>query len=521
MRGYAIAVMFGIAAVAMLVAYALLNSSRDSLPEDDQEIAWIYPATSGVTWDQFVRGVRRYEEGVEGQAVGLRVDYRRAYPEQTSAVPELVLSRNGSDDRLHIRWYKLTSETDVAYWVRRFSESRKPPLAVLGGSTSDRARDLAMALQKAREGSHRPTPLLLITTATADRVHLLDEADQGPELNRIYPDRTFRFCFTNSQMAEALVSFVVFHEALRPHGPLSAVVGTPGVASTDLLGGGGLLACGLTAPVFSMEWNDDPYSLDLAEHLRHEVRRHLLSSLVNRRIPYSTGDVLRPNGPEQAAVWELAEEWSRLPGQRKLLLLPAADRPMRRVLRSLAAVAPEHSRQAVVVTGDSLNLDIVFRDRDILWPIQELPFTLVFFAHENPVAWPPAQAAGEGKASEAPRNRSSTHDLLLNAQIMRLLTEAAWQMRDGRLRLVDSPEDLAEGLRFRSPPFFDETGNRLQTSGAYVVLVQPRFDGPRVLPEAILSVWQGRAESAGGDRRWYWKNIKQWSVSYGQSSADL
>jgi hypothetical protein len=521
MRGYAIAVIFGIAAVALLVGYVLLNSSQDGLPENDQEIAWIYPATSGVTWDQFVRGVRRYEEGAEGQAAGLRVDYRRAYPEQTSATPELVLSRSGSNDRLHIRWYKLTSETDVAYWVRRFSESRKPPLAVLGGSTSDRARDLAVALQKAREASGRPTPLLLITTATADRVHLLDEADEGPELNRIYPDRTFRFCFTNSQMAEALVSFVVFQEALRPHGPLSAIVGAPGAASTSPLGGASLLACGLTAPVFSIEWNDDPYSLDLAEHLRHEVRRHLLSSLENRRIPYSTGDVLRPNGPEQAAVWELVEEWSRLPGQRKLLLLPAADRPMRRVLRSLAVVAPENSRQAVVVTGDSLNLDIVFRDRDILWPIQELPFTLVFFAHENPVAWPPAQPAGEGKSPDAPRNRGSTHDLLLNAQIMRRMTEAAWQMQDGRLRLVDSPVELAEGLRHRAPAFFDETGNRLQTSGAYVVLVQPRFDGPRVLPEAVLSVWRGRVESADGNRHWLWANIKQWSVSYGQTSADF
>ncbi|MCS6977705.1 MAG: hypothetical protein NZM31_11960, partial [Gemmatales bacterium] len=385
------------------------------------------------------------------------------------------------------------------------------PLAILGGSTSDRAKDFALALQKAREKSARPMPLLLITTATADRVHLLDEADEGPELNRIYPDRTFRFCFTNSQMAEALVSFVVNHDAMTPHGPLSAIFGGVSAAGTDLLGGGGLLVLGLSAPVFSVEWNDDPYSLDLAERLRDQVRQRLLCSLVNRRIPYSTGDVMRPNGPEQAAVWELADEWARLRNQKPLLILPAADRPMRRVLRSLAAVAPAEARRAVVVTGDTLNLDIVFRDREILWPVQELPFTLLFFAHENPVAW----------SDDEEQNPGGTQDLLLNAQIMRAVVEAAWQLEDGRLGLVDSPDALAEGLHHRSPPLFDEAGNRLQTSGAYVVLLQPRFDGPRILPEAVLSVWRGKVKTAGQERRWHWEKIKQWSASYGQGFADF
>ncbi|MCS6977243.1 MAG: hypothetical protein NZM31_09595, partial [Gemmatales bacterium] len=182
MRSYAIVIMLVIVAVAVAVGYFLFGSFSDAMPEEDQEIAWIYPATSGMSWDQFVRGVLRYEGSPEGQAIGLRVNYQRAYLDQTSAVPELVLSRADSEDRLHIRWYKLTSETDAAYWVQRFSRMKKPPLAILGGSTSDRAKDFALALQKAREKSARPMPLLLITTATADRVHLLDEADEGPEL---------------------------------------------------------------------------------------------------------------------------------------------------------------------------------------------------------------------------------------------------------------------------------------------------------------------------------------------------
>lgn len=531
MRSYGIAASLLIVAAAALLGLYLFSPPSTDLPDGDQEIAWIHPATSSLTWDQFVNGVRRFEDSPEGQALGLHVVYDRAYPEQTTALPELVLSRAASEQRLHIRWYKLTSQTDAAYWVRHFSR-RRPPLAIIGGSTSDRAKDLALALRQAHQEASRPMPLLLITTATADRVHLPEEPDESPELNALYPGRTFRFCFTNSQMAEALVSFVAQHDALRPVGSWSVVLGLVSAPPTHPLERLGPLAVALSAPVFSVEWNDDPYSLDLAEHLRHQFRQTLSCRIVNRRIPYSTGDVLRPNGPEQAVVAELADAWARLGGQRPLLLLPAGERPLRRVLRHLAATAPSESRQAVVVTGDALNLDIVYRDRDTLWPILEIPFTLVFFAHENPVAWSdePQQPAALARAA-----RGGTQDLLLQAHIVRLITEAAWHPEGDASLLVASPDALAERLRQRTPAFFDASGNRLQTSGAYVILLQPRFEGPRVVPEALLSVWRGRAPAAAPSappregpgqsrerpRPWQWKKINEWPVVYGQSSADL
>src|SRR5438094_528019 len=77
-----------------------------------------------------------------------------------------------------------------------------PPLAIIGGGSSDRARDLARALNALHPVLPSP-PLLLITTATADEVGSQDEDNSEPDLMKVYPERSFRFCFTNRQMAEA------------------------------------------------------------------------------------------------------------------------------------------------------------------------------------------------------------------------------------------------------------------------------------------------------------------------------
>src|SRR5262249_61875524 len=100
-----------------------------------------------------------------------------------------------------------------------------------------------------------------LTTATADRVPLRNTAssepatadhvpgdDQGPAepgepgeagvgLNRLYPGRTFRFCFTNRQMAAAVTSFLWDRDDLRPDAD----------------------------PVHMVRWADDTYSGDLLE----------------------------------------------------------------------------------------------------------------------------------------------------------------------------------------------------------------------------------------------------------------
>src|SRR5262245_1115957 len=206
------------------LGYGRGDDNAPAVPDGDQEVAWIHAATSGPSWERFVAGVHR----ARVDWPELTVDDSRAFLDQTTAIPEVVLGVTGSPGRLRIRWYKLTSETPSARWVRRLARRNPPPLAFIGGGSSDRAVDLALALceQKAWPG---PAPLLLITTATANTVVLdpdrASPGEAGPKRPMdIYPGRSFRFCFTNAQMAQAVVAFVWSQPDLRPYGnPLPAI----------------------------------------------------------------------------------------------------------------------------------------------------------------------------------------------------------------------------------------------------------------------------------------------------------
>src|SRR5436189_3369414 len=93
------------------------DEAPSTVPEGDQEVAWIHAATSGPSWERFVAGVHRARR----EWPELQVDDSRAFLDQTTAIPEVVLGVSGSSGRLRIRWYKLTSETPSAQWVRRLA----------------------------------------------------------------------------------------------------------------------------------------------------------------------------------------------------------------------------------------------------------------------------------------------------------------------------------------------------------------------------------------------------------------
>src|SRR5262245_32389354 len=204
------ALLLGLLVLYHLGALAAPTAARPQpMPRGDREIAWIHAATNSATWERFVAGVHNLKESWPD----LAVQSDRAFPDQTARVPEIVLGLAGQPHQLRIRWYKLTSEMGIDEWVRALAGRDPAPLAIIGGGSSDRARDLAVALR--RQGEWRgPAPLLLITTATADCVLIDDPAGSpdsppGPaKLMELYPDRTFRFCFQNSQMAEAVLDFV-------------------------------------------------------------------------------------------------------------------------------------------------------------------------------------------------------------------------------------------------------------------------------------------------------------------------
>src|SRR5262249_61298715 len=115
--------------------------------------------------------------------------------------------------------------------------------------------------------------------------------------------------------------------------------------------------------------------------------------------------------------------------QRQLVLLPIGADRARRFLRTLVRRAPQEVRNLVVISGDSLSFNTIYRDRDITWNMLDVPVPLVLFSHPNPVdpaAGFRAQATGDDSAC-----CTGTEVLLLYRDILETLVQAAYQ--DGRL----------------------------------------------------------------------------------------
>src|SRR5262249_19583337 len=133
--------------------------------------------TSGETWENFVWGMKRAEMSSSGAPTGLRVDDSAAFPDRTTEVPEVVISRDGFAGKLRVRWYKVTNYAPTDAWVKALAARERPPRARGGGGASDGARELAEAMNDTNWSGQRP--LLLLTTATADSVYP-DEDNYDP-----------------------------------------------------------------------------------------------------------------------------------------------------------------------------------------------------------------------------------------------------------------------------------------------------------------------------------------------------
>jgi hypothetical protein len=391
------------------------------------------------------------------------VDDSRAFLDQTAAVPEVVLTVPGRSDKLRIRWYKLSSEVNNRDWVKALAARNPPPLAFMGGPSSDRAIELAQALNDQVDWKGGARPLLFITTATANTVVDPDTWRQE-SLIQLYPGRTFRGCFTNKAMAEAVVDFVwQAKDDLKPTGQAKAYV---------------------------LAWEDDPYSVDLAEQfvLQFQERKDLGIPLppVLDRIAYSVGTYADPNPPEQEVMARILPDLASHPDDRALLVLPAVTQPARRAIRAFAADSPLIGQRLVAVTGDGVSFNTVFRDADVAWPVQELSVPLVFFAHQNPIAW---DDDPEVAADVALHPKTGTDDVLLFADMIRVLAEAIY-LGDK----VKHADKLLAKLKAQQPDFYTPDGERRTGEGEYIVVLRPHFgEGGRVAREATYDVYTRRA----------------------------
>lgn len=484
-------ILIALLGVGVAVAVRELVRSRpatpSAVPAGDYEIAWINTTTNPQTWERLVASVVQ----IRRTYPAVRVDDSRAFLDQTAAVPEVVLSVPGRSDKLRIRWYKLSSEVNNRDWVKALATRNPPPLAFMGGGSSDRAIELAEALNDQVDWKGGARPLLFITTATANTV--IDPDTGRPEsLIQLYPGRTFRGCFTNEAMARAVADFVCQGPAadLRP-GPLRPADPRP-AGKAD-------------ARAYVLAWQDDPYSVDLAEQfdLRLHEREDLGVRTIVDRIAYSVGTFADPNPPEQEVMARILPDLGSHPNERALLVLPAVTQPARRAIRAFAADSPLIGQRLVAVTGDGVSFNTVFRDADVAWPVQELSIPLVFFAHQNPVAWDTSE--GPSAASQVPpeialHQPTATDDVLLGADMIRVIAEALY-LGDK----VKHADKLLAKLRANQPGFYTPDGERRTGEGEYVIVVRPQFEeGGRVKHEATYDVYT----RTGGQWKQVWRLVK-------------
>lgn len=488
------------------------------VPDGDQEIAFLHIPTSGDTWENFVWGMKRAETGSN-----LRVDDSAAFPDRTTAVPEVVISRPGFAGKLRVRWYKVTNYGPTDAWIRALAARSPAPLAVVGGWSSDRAREVAEAMAAASWPG--PKPLFLIAVATADDVHADDHFDrnyQPKKLIELY-DRSFRFCFTNRQMARTVTDFVLTDPALRP-GP--AVL--PGMRAVAGAGGGPRIMLpwlaelkvpphGVAAlpevraeapgmPAFAVVWKDDPYALDLYERFRDAVHEYggqpgrPRLALELSFVPFSVGRFARPNPYEAQVVDHIVASLPRR-GDRTLLVIPTVTAPARRVLSAIALGSPGAARRLVAVTGDGIPVNALFRDGEFAWPVRSVPIPLALFTHTDPFDWdePGDPVPPRGYELPPPARpgdvKNTVEDIQLFSLITRVLTGAAFA--DGTDRLNADPDAVA--TRLRAGTFFDPSGDRLAGSGEHVVVLRPtpRVEGVVPNPDAVIEVW-----TRGSGREW-------------------
>jgi hypothetical protein len=278
-------------------------------------------------------------------------------------------------------------------------------------------------------------------------------------LLQLYPGRTFRGCFTNEAMARAVVDFVWQSPDLKP------------TARPD-------------AKAYILAWQDDPYSVDLAEQfdLRLHEREDLGVRTIVDRIAYSVGTFADPNPPEQQVMARILPDLASHPDDRALLVLPAVTQPARRAIRAFAADSPLIGQRLIAVTGDGVSFNTVFRDADVAWPVQELSVPLVFFAHQNPVAWDDDR---DVPSDIALHPQTGTDDVLLFADMVRVIAEEIY-IGDK----VKHADKLLAKLRARPPGFYAPDGERRTGEGEYVVVVRPQFEeGGRVKREAVYEVF--------------------------------
>ena len=524
-----VAISAGLLALAALVVFPFDRSEGRPQPvpvaAGEQEIVWLYPATSTTSWERLTTAVQQACERLAETYPGLEMELDSGNGGDVSltAPPRVALRWPGARGKLVFRWYKLTSQWTPRDWVRALMARDPPPLAIVGGNSSFWARELGVCLEEeTRHIAEAIRPLLLLTTATADRVITPESLPHAPRseedhmaaLTDIYPGRTYRFCFSNRQMATAVTRFVWSRPDLRPEGdPAYLVQWTDDSYSQDLFRGYMRVLPHRAADNFMQQWGWVTGAVGLGlppmalagwqtSGFRHE-------GAVQLDVDSSVGSFNSPNPYEAKVVRDLLAQLRSGPALgSSLLIVTGQTQPSRRLLRDLARSAPDAPRQFVVAMGDALGFNTIYRDRQVTWPIQDLPFRLVFFSHRNPIDVSAGFHLSTGEGSSGRTRAAGTEDVLLYRDIVEAVALAFQRSGTG----CTTAEELARGLHAvqqvhdhielpaegrAGVALFSPDGQRGSGTGEHVVYLRPVRQGDRVLPRAVIEVWARQ-----GDRSW-------------------
>ncbi|VTR99068.1 hypothetical protein [Tuwongella immobilis] len=492
------------------------------VPVGDEWGIWFHGAASVSAWERFVTSARRCAADPDSP-IPLQVDDSQAFLEQSTEIPQVTLGVPGMDRKFHMRWYKLRAGRSESEWLDELLQLSPPPRVIVTPAGSDRASFLANNLrQRLDDGRLSPeqAPLLVLLGATAnvvsssvtvDRQTDLTQlpSDMGRKLSDIYPDRTIRFCFTNQQMARAVSDFVFRHPELRPHLPPDP---------WHLLLSGAVLPA-LPYRMASIEWQDDPYTVDLCQQFRDYLQRDLQHSFPQRliradsptaidrfSISHSVGGFYRINPSERNQVSLMLRSGIFESGGRTLLVIPGVANPARRLLRAITAANPELASQMVAVTGDSISMNTVYRDGGYAWNVRDISMPFVFFAHHNPVEWvatpPPSHPEADNQDILTPP--TGTEDVLRNSEMITVLMRS----------MVDSESNdfhadwtaLASRLKSQHLDRFQANGDRRLDQPKYIVVVDPRQRSGLLQPRERLQLIQVFVSTA--DRNHPWRAVR-------------
>jgi len=464
--------------------YVLISQSRNSLgdipisvPVGTHEIAWLAPSNSSVTWQRFVEAVLFFSHSNCGQDIS--IDSRGAFPSNPRTIPAIKFTWKSRS--LIWSWYRTDDEYEiVGKLITRFPQ----PIAIIGGASTESAIKLATAITKDGSPNVTDRPVMILTTATANHLRGNERNFYGREnLMTLHKGLSFRFGFSNYQMATLILDFL--KEQNTWSGPLPAP--------------------------WIMRWVDDPYATDLEEAIDSAWRSLPEKDKIQKgfsqiiSIKSSVGGLQRPNSDELLAASNFASRaivnsntegnWLALCGQ----LFPS-----RRLLKTLAQFTDSRLKGYTIISGDTLGFNTVYRDWEELWPVKDLPFSVVFFCHQNPVS--SEYGFNPNPPAEKKNLASGTDDLLLNRDLIQALTEA-WR----NIGEADNSATLASVIRnikysHDGPRFapleadfsflFDNDGNRNSGSGEHIVTLSPSRLPRDMKKEGTVEVWSANGLTA-------------------------